>query len=319
MADAKPKKSAATKKIADVKRGGDAASGTSRQIIINNRPIIKDPMMAEVTELANAQAGIKPADEAPAEKAAKRTKIEPVVADDAAEPTPVTVETTGPDTSDSTVTPPAGAASAPEVPEPAETPPAGDTPANRKKVIEPLPAEPKTAEEAVEEPTAPEPAEPAVDAADQPVAAEDDNKEASAAPAETPSSPPEAATPDKPSGTDDNKEPKAEGVVEPGRSSFVDETGANTGDQPDEGQVDEKGNPKKAAAPTGGELTAEQQKAVDAEQYFLPITTAETRRMHRELALAILLIIVLLAAWLDIMLDAGFLKLGHLHALTNFF
>lgn len=70
---------------------------------------------------------------------------------------------------------------------------------------------------------------------------------------------------------------------------------------------------------SGIEPTPEQQQIIDAGTYDLPIVTAETRRIRREVLLTSVAILVIVLLWLDMMLDAGLIRLGNLHALTNLF
>jgi hypothetical protein len=307
MAEAKSKKPAADKKIIDVQHGGDAASGTSRQIILNNRPIIKDPMMAEVSELANAQAGIKEPEEtetpgAPA--VTRKAKIIPVSHDDVKE-----------------------AESAPEEEKAAE-PAAAEVKAVKKteRKIEPpvKEAAAKTAPKTVAEPKTAEPAA----AKEEPVPAEPEVPEPeAAAPEKLDAAAPEEAEPPEPKPEDDaskaDSEPKAEepsSGLQPGRS-FDESEGpaAPVDDSPAQPEDDEKDAKAKKPQLQPGELTPEQQKIFDKGEYFLPIVTTETRRMRLEIMLAVLFIIVILAVWFDIMLDAGLLHVSGIQPLTHFF
>lgn len=61
------------------------------------------------------------------------------------------------------------------------------------------------------------------------------------------------------------------------------------------------------------------QKLVDSKEYFLPIKTQEQRRTTRNVIFGILLSIILIAAWVDIALDAGLIHLNGVHALTHIF
>jgi hypothetical protein len=64
---------------------------------------------------------------------------------------------------------------------------------------------------------------------------------------------------------------------------------------------------------------AELDKLVEEKTYFLPINSVERRRSKLVSLLGILLILALGALLLDLMLDAGFVKLGGLQAVTHFF
>ncbi|HEX8227025.1 MAG TPA: hypothetical protein VF572_04115 [Candidatus Saccharimonadales bacterium] len=58
---------------------------------------------------------------------------------------------------------------------------------------------------------------------------------------------------------------------------------------------------------------------IEEKTYFLPINSIEKRRSRHASILGLLLIIVLGAAWLNIALDAGLIKIGGLQPLTHFF
>jgi hypothetical protein len=306
MAEAKSKKTEANKKIVDVKLGGDGATGTSRPVIVTNRPILKDPMMAEVSQLTGG------------------------AMDDSQIPTP---------TGDASVDPPSGApeltASAKKVAikteeavEPAKVASEPITPATapskKKIVIKPLSEEPPTkpAKATKTEPTVADLAKPDIEevadipditeavaapAQDEPTDVTEETTEATEEPNEAPD--------EVPANQDD-----AVPAVQPGRSFDESEQAAkDTGtSEPEEIELDAKGKPKgKTKRP--GELTSEQQKAIQNEEYFLPITTAETRRIRREIVLATLFVTILIVAWLDIMLDADLLSIGGIKAVTHFF
>jgi hypothetical protein len=310
MAEAKPKKPTADKKIIDVQQGGDAASGTSRQIILNNRPIMKDPMMAEVSELANAQAGIKEPEEAEASGApavARKAKIIPVSHDEAKEVEPAPVE------------------------EKAAEPVAAEVKTTKKaeRKVEPLPKSTaaKTGAKAAAEPKPAEPtnkteeAEPAESETAEPAAEVVTEKPTEKTPAPELSEPAESKSEsEKP---EEDSEPKAEepsSGLQPGRS-FDESEGpaAPVDDSPAQPEDDEKDAKAKKPELQPGELTPEQQKAFDKGEYFLPIVTTETRRLRLEIVLAVLFIIIVLAVWLDIMLDAGLLHVSGIQPLTHFF
>ena len=58
---------------------------------------------------------------------------------------------------------------------------------------------------------------------------------------------------------------------------------------------------------------------IESKKYYLPINTVEKRRTKQFVAGGIVLSLLLIAAWLDIAMDAGLIKIGHWHALTHFF
>jgi hypothetical protein len=64
---------------------------------------------------------------------------------------------------------------------------------------------------------------------------------------------------------------------------------------------------------------AEQEKVIESKKYFLPINAAQHRRGTNMAILLLVLVLVLALVWLDIVLDAGILKLGNFQPLTHFF
>lgn len=310
MAEAKPKKNPATpaKKIVDVKSGGDAASGTSKPVIVTNRPILKDPMMAEVSELTGGLEGEKqpvtaepaiPAPEAPSAPVLKKVAIK--------------VDSHG---------------DQPNTPEPVKTEdkPAA-SPSKKKIVIQPLSkAAPKAEETNVVAETEPAPtiaelAKP--DPLPESAAALPKKEVAEAQPLENPEESPETEaqaekTAEETPTPEDQPAVEDEVItgVQPGES--FDETAASAIPNPEQTGVDEKGNAKKKTKKSG-DLTAEQQKAIENGEYFLPITTAETKRLRREIIIAVLLVLAMIAIWLNVMLDANLLELNGIKPLTDFF
>jgi hypothetical protein len=75
----------------------------------------------------------------------------------------------------------------------------------------------------------------------------------------------------------------------------------------------------KKAAEENAAKVAEQEKIIDSKKYYLPINSVEHRKDIRRAALLLILVILFALIWLDIVLDAGILKLGHIHSLTHFF
>ncbi len=333
MADTKPKKPAANKKIIDVKPGGDGSSGTSRAIIVNNRPILKDPMMAEINDLVNG----KTPEESTAEESSndsstaitvkRPAKIEPLSDEEVDTKDPQTTVKADDDRGDSKT-------------DTANEKPAEATAMTDKKVA-----------------TNPNPA-PNSDS-DGDATNESDNKEIKESKEETSSAPeqdsvgkqtaavnkpktiepltetppeeadtkntddaePVTAEVNTPSTSEEAGESPEDDSLLPGRSTFAaaNEPAAGTDAASDELQLGKDGKPKKSNSPTGGDLTPEQQKAVETGEYFLPIRTAESRRVRKELIGAVLFVLILIVIWLDIMLDAGLLRIGNLKPLTNFF
>jgi hypothetical protein len=64
---------------------------------------------------------------------------------------------------------------------------------------------------------------------------------------------------------------------------------------------------------------AEIEKLIESKRYFLPINTVERRRDAKRAILLLVVVILFALIWLDLALDAGLLKLGHIHSLTHFF
>lgn len=79
----------------------------------------------------------------------------------------------------------------------------------------------------------------------------------------------------------------------------------------------------KAAEAAAETKVDERRKVLDdlvrKQTYFLPINSAGNHKKKRFVALGVLLIIVLGAAWFDIALDAGLIQIAGLEAPTNFF
>jgi hypothetical protein len=326
MAESKAKKTESSKKIVDVKTDGDGAIGTSRPVIVTNRPIMKDPMMAEVSQLTGGAIDDSPAstptDDSPPEPASGAPEITLSTKKLAIQ---VTDQPEPADDQDKTLMP-------------------KDTPV-KKKVIKPLSdesSEKPAAKAAKKSPTIAELTLP--DANEVPdVVPETDAAEAEPAPAAEPESAPgkdesvpsvgtaestattagaNAETPKEEMPIESAADDELVTRVQPGRS--FDETAheplpdATTPAAPEQIELDAKGKPKTKQKKTG-ELSSEQQKAIEQGEYFLPITTAETRRLRREVVLATLFVFILIVVWLDIMLDAGLLSIGGVKAVTNFF
>ncbi len=336
MADAKSKKTTSTKKIVDVKHESDGASGNSRSIIVNNRPILKDPMMAEVSKLTGESSPEpedhpanspkeepKPEDttptpeESPKETKAPsttRTRIIPLTdeeKDDDTKPAKAKDEPTE-NAKDDDADKQAEAATAPPLAKgtaaKAEATPKGEQ-SPRGKTIEP----PKASEDADKAtPDFSEASEPAPEASSESPAedvargGDDKDGEADESPVALPGDP--------------VKDESA--AVMPGRS-FDDSTGPS-GDSRDpqapsvdgNAGADEKKEPEK---PNYAKLTPEQEQAVESGEFFLPIKTAEGKRLRREIIITVLVVVVLIVIWIDVMLDAGLISIGGIEAPTNFF
>jgi hypothetical protein len=103
----------------------------------------------------------------------------------------------------------------------------------------------------------------------------------------------------------------AEEIPQPEEDESLDETEVK---KPDRQKTAEEEKAAKEAA----ERQAQFEKLVDSRQYYLPIN-ASGRRVRRHVAVGLLAIIILVAAWADIALDAGLIHLGGLKPFTHFF
>jgi flagellar biosynthesis GTPase FlhF len=74
-----------------------------------------------------------------------------------------------------------------------------------------------------------------------------------------------------------------------------------------------------AEAKAQAEHDAAVQKLIDSKQYFVPVNAVEKRRSKRFVALGILLSVLLVAAWVDIALDAGLIQINGVKPVTHFF
>lgn len=61
------------------------------------------------------------------------------------------------------------------------------------------------------------------------------------------------------------------------------------------------------------------QAMIESKKYYLPINTLQESRTKQFVTGGVLLSLLLAVVWADIALDAGLIKIGHLHALTHFF
>lgn len=129
----------------------------------------------------------------------------------------------------------------------------------------------------------------------------------------------------------------ADGVIEPGEMKPAEsEVKADPSpDEPapdrssdkteptDEADEDADGTPTTAAADAELAASAKAMEEIDnmveEKTYFLPINSVEKRRSKHVFIFGMLLIVLLAVLWLDVALDAGFIKLGGLSPLTHFF
>lgn len=368
MPDAKDSKAKKpTKTIVDVKKEGDASAGTSKQVLVSNRPVVKDPMMAEVSELAGVVDTTPPVD--PSDKpsggtvaaeetqAVKSPKKVMVKHDDDAAPAPATetpASTEEPAAEEQapvlkkkiTIKPlsdeeksAAGVPESTEAPQPtksepktatAKAKPTQDTPPVDSNLAAAAAADASqqaaTAAKEAKQPTAP--AKAGSTSAEAPVAPQaepttaDTQAEASAEATDTPSADEEVVTgvgvqPGRSFDEDDEKAAD-QAASRPADDAPAEASDGPEPDSPETTAVDENGKPKRQTQKSG-QLTSEQKKAIETGQYFLPITTTETRRLRREIAIAAVVVILLIAVWLNIMLDAGIISIGGIEPLTDFF
>lgn len=276
MAEAKK----STKKIIDVQHPGKTApSGTSKSVIVTNRPIMKDPMVvdedgkpeesapAATTYKSGGEAVIKPLTEQDSKEEktesteADKSKTISQLAEEASKDDKKADDTQGPELKE-------------EVKDPEIKLPIGeddkkeDTEEDKKT---PQPTE--KAEEKVDEKADEKPVE---DAAE---------------------SKPEDDKPELASTESDDKSDKDNSDKE--------------GDPKEIADAEEDKELKKRRA--------EVNKLVESKKYSLPIKTVENRHNRRAVIIGVVVSILLILAWINIALDAGLISLGGVKAYTNFF
>ncbi len=65
---------------------------------------------------------------------------------------------------------------------------------------------------------------------------------------------------------------------------------------------------------------AEEEKIIASKQYYLPISGVEKQRRSLDrVVLALVIVVLLCLVWLDVVLDAGIIKLGGIQPLTHLF
>ncbi len=111
--------------------------------------------------------------------------------------------------------------------------------------------------------------------------------------------------------------PEVEHQDEAAATNSESSTDVSKNDQPTPKTVTDE-TAKKAAEEKAAKL-AEQEKTIESKKYYLPINTIEHRKDIRRAILLLVLAVLLALIWLDIVLDAGILKLGPIHSLTHFF
>lgn len=138
-----------------------------------------------------------------------------------------------------------------------------------------------------------------------------------------------ASEPDN-SGPTDEAKPQEDKPNQPDtektKEAVATDTEATTADQSKTAAEDDgDAGPISPQAAIDAEAAAKQkadealQLLVESKQYLLPINTAEKRRTKRTLVIGIVFSIILIAAWLDVALDAGMVHLGNVQPLTHFF
>lgn len=111
-------------------------------------------------------------------------------------------------------------------------------------------------------------------------------------------------------------EPQPEAAAEEPAADTEEESTAEKQDDKTDIGTDDKAATQSVTEAEAEELAAQEkhdaeiQKLIDSKTYSLPIKTVEQRRSKRVVILGILLSIVLIAAWADISLDAGLVKVS---------
>lgn len=116
-----------------------------------------------------------------------------------------------------------------------------------------------------------------------------------------------------------------EETEEPEPSDPAEESTAEKQDDKADIGTDEKATSQSVTEADAEELAAKEkhdaeiQKLIDSRTYSLPIKTVEQRRSKRVVILGVLLSLVLIAAWINIALDAGLIEIGGVKPVTHFF
>lgn len=334
MAEAKKAKKTTTaaksKKISDVSKKG-TASPASRAIIVNNRPILKDPMMADddtseikskpvesddsaiKVEVKRLGKKVSPKDAAAASKeevSGPKVKADDEQPDDSAKTSDLTADelnealrnltqssekTEGKkDSSDEAFTE-EGASTRVEDDDKTGVPELEEAQSKSESETEAGQADQDSEDK--DEPADEETAEDEKPTAEEPNSNDDPEK--------APSPGPEESETTDTDDTDDLNNSSSEDEAKPDEEDAIETTEPSN----------EKGNPNKSKQ---RQLTAEQIKAIESGQYFLPIQTLDNRRAKRDLIIFAVLSVVLVAVWLNVLLDAGLIELGNTEALTDF-
>lgn len=289
MADKKPNPA---KPVMDVSRPGKSApSPNSKSVIVNNRPMLKDPMVVK-DKADNSLAKVS-------SRAKERLLTAPLL--ETEEP-----DATGQATEQETAKPNAKPT---EVPTKAEELAKNPSHAKSAKVIAPIEAEPKAKEkpakppkliEAVSEdetpePTAPAPAEPAA----EPTPPAEPKQEPEAKPAEA----------SKPSQEE----------TKPAQDSQPAATMTDGGTESSTAPKDKKAAEAEIQEDKEAKHQALIEKLADSKKYYLPINMVEKRRSKHVAIAGIILSLLLIVAWADIALDAGLIHVNGIKPVTHFF
>lgn len=310
-------------KAMDVMQPGKAVPPTtSRPIIVSNRPMLRqDPMMVSPEGMEKPEA--QPAQQTVSRVGKTLTVLAPHQSKTAKAPAVMPLIPT--DKIDN-----ADAASSVAVDEPAASAiPQGRTPAEiaSKKSITvktdeavpdsvvpatSTPMQPKTLAAPASEPTVEvskpiesqdidqtvsKPAPPVAESAPSPALAQAPVASAPA-PAAAPSTTEEDISVDTESDTDGPRPDGADGQLAPNKT------------------IDDA---KKKVDEAEAARDAEQEQIINSKRYYLPIANTEDRRGLMRSLLVLLIVVVLAAVWFDMVLDAGIVHVGNLHALTHFF
>lgn len=315
-------------KVMDVARPGKSApSDTSKPIIVTNRPMLRrDPMMATPDGIEKNVSEEKPA---PVARTAKPIVViaRPADASDVAKP------------ADDKTPAPAAAASAEPIARSAapSLPPKADdedikedvtpeqaAPATDKKAVAGELGEEALTNSGLDVPSTSEDVKPADEAALEIAPSESNVID------ETPAEPsPDEAKPEElmPEPADTNT---------PARS-VADEARAAKPARPEPAADDEKQD--EAESDTDGQLApnktldeikrkedeakaaraAELEELAASKKFYLPIQSVEQRRGLNRILMILIFVVLLAVVWADVVLDAGIVRLGGLHALTHFF
>lgn len=311
---------AKTRKIIDVTEPGKSApSPSARPIIVSNRPVLKrDPMMTNLdgTEKSEDDEHITTM---PHSSSSKTIKIMPLSPVSSVKPDDPTI----PVGSTPALSPKEMRAQM-AVPSPSAIAPAKS--AEQKAIAKDLGVEAVTNIDRADNPVAPKPV--VVASEEKDIKAEDEQPEEqpSAKAKTTPTEPkteepstPKEVQPDSKEGPAKEEEPTP--PLPAAQTSVPDEEKDIDGDG--DGQLAPNQSVDQAKRKAEDEKLAkiaEQEKIIDSKQYYLPINSVERHRRSLDRTIFILMLVLVLAlVWLDIVMDAGILKIGGIQPLTHFF